>query len=478
MGDDRVGKHPKGESVQLQFLGASGQVTGSCYQVEAEGLRLLVDCGMYQERAYLDRNWEPGPGPPDRLDAVLLTHAHLDHSGRLPKLVREGFRGPIYCTAPSADLVDLLLRDSAKIQAEDAAYKRKRHRKEGRRGKHPEIPLFTLDDVERTLRRLEPVPYASPIRLSDRLSATFYDAGHILGSAMIELRYGDGRSTEMIFSGDIGQWDRPIVRDPTTFASADYVIMETTYGDRDHANHGTVENQIESTVNRTAKRGGKVLVPVFAIERAQDIVYHLSRLRAAGRIPAVPVFLDSPMAAEVTRVFAAHRDFFDVEAWKLILSGDSPLGFQGLSIVSSVNESKALNDMAGPAIIMAGSGMCTHGRIKHHLARWIGQAESTVLLTGYQARGTLGRQLLNGRDDVRIHGRMRPIRAEITQLQGTSGHADRKGLLRWLRALRDPPKKLFLTHGAPEASQAFAHSVEEELGFEGIIPKYGQTVRL
>ncbi len=464
--------------MQLQFLGAVGQVTGSCCRVEAEGVRLLIDCGMYQERAYLDRNWEPAPGPPKRIDAVLLTHAHLDHSGRLPKLVREGFRGPIYCTAPTADLVDLLLRDSAKIQAEDAAYKRKRHRKEGRRGKHPEVPLFTIDDVERTLQRLEPVPYAQPVRLADGLSATFYDAGHILGSAMVELRYGDGRPIEVIFSGDIGQWDRPIVRDPTTFASADYVVMETTYGDRDHVNHDAADRQVEEVVNRTVERGGKVLVPVFAIERAQEIVYHLSRLRAGGKIPAVPVFLDSPMAADVTRVFAAHRDFFDVGAWKLILSGESPFGFQGLSIVNSVDESKRLNDLAGPAIILAGSGMCTHGRIKHHLAQWIGQPESTVLLTGYQARGTLGRQILERREDVRIHGRMRRMRAEIVQLNGTSGHADRQGLLRWLRALKVPPKKLFLTHGDREAGEAFARTVREELGFEGIIPKYGETVRL
>ncbi len=464
--------------MQLQFLGAVRQVTGSCYRVEAGGVRILVDCGMYQERAYLDRNWEPAPGPPRQLDAVLLTHAHLDHSGRLPRLVREGFRGPIYCTAPSADLVDLLLRDSAEIQAEDAAFKRKRHRKEGRRGKHPEVPLFTMDDVERTLQRLEPVPYAQPIRLAGGLSATFHDAGHILGSAMIALRYGDGRRGVVIFSGDVGQWNRPIVRDPTTFASADYVVLETTYGDRDHVNNGAVEGQIEQVVTRTVERGGKVLVPVFAIERAQDIVYHLSRLRAAGKLPAVPVFLDSPMAADVTRVFAAHRDFFDVGAWKLILSGESPFGFRGLSIVHSVEESKRLNDWDGPAVIMAGSGMCTHGRIKHHLARWIGQPESTVLLTGYQARGTLGRQILEGRGEVRIHGRMRLVRAEIVQLQGTSGHADREGLLRWLRALKAPPKKLFLTHGDPEAGEAFARLVREQLGFEAFLPKYGQTVQL
>ncbi len=464
--------------MQLQFLGATGQVTGSCYRVETDDIRLLIDCGIYQERAYLDRNWEPAPGPPSEIDAVLLTHAHLDHSGRLPKLVREGFRGRIYCTAPSADLADVLLRDSAKIQEEDVAFKRKRHRKEGRKGRHPEVPLFTMDDVERTLKRLEPIPYAQPIRLVDDLTATFYDAGHILGSAMIELRQGNRHRTELVFSGDIGQWDRPIVRDPTTFASADYVVMETTYGDRDHIDYGAVDGQLAEAVNRTFQRGGKLLVPVFAIERAQEIVYHFSRLRAAGAIPAVPVYLDSPMAADVTRVFARHRDFFDVEAWKLILSGDSPFGFQGLSVVNSVEESKQLNHLKGPAVIIAGSGMCTYGRIKHHLAQWIDHPDAVVLLTGYQAHGTLGRQLLEGRTEVRIHGRMRRIRAEIAQLQGTSGHADRQGLLRWLRALKEPPKKLFLTHGDREASESFARTVQEQLHFQATLPQYGQTFRL
>lgn len=464
--------------MQLQFLGAVGQVTGSCYRVETSSIRLLIDCGMYQERAYLDRNWEPAPGPPDQIDAVLLTHAHLDHCGRLPKLVKEGFRGRIYCTAPSADLVEVLLRDSAKIQEEDAAFKRKRHRKEGRQGKHPEIPLFTMDDVERTLKRIEPIPYAQPVRLVDGLSAVFYDAGHILGSAMIELRDGNSHRMDVVFSGDIGQWDRPILRDPTTFASADYVVMETTYGDRDHPNYGAVEDQLAEVVNRTVERGGKLLVPVFAIERAQEVVYHFSRLRAAGKIPTVPVFLDSPMAADVTQVFAAHRDFFDVDAWKLILSGESPFGFKGLTMVRSVEESKGLNDLKGAAVIIAGSGMCTYGRIKHHLARWIDKPDATVLLTGYQARGTLGRQLLEGGDEVRIHGRMRLVRAEIAQLQGASGHADRQGLLRWLRALKTPPKKLFLTHGDPDASESFARTVRDQLSLDATIAKYGQTVQL
>ena len=320
--------------MKLQFLGAARQVTGSQYYVEADGARLLVDCGMYQERAYLARNWDPSPIRLRDLDALLLTHAHVDHCGLAPKLVQDGFRSPIITTYASADLVELVLRDAAEIQAEDAAFKEKRHRKEGRRGERPVKPLYTMRDVDRTLPLLESVPYDQPVRINDHVQAVFHDAGHILGSAMIELRVSDhGQPRRIVFTGDLGQWDRPIVRNPTVFTEADYVVMESTYGDRDHENHDSVESQLEKVVSETVAAGGKVIIPIFAIERAQELIYHLNRLLQAEHIPEVPVFLDSPMAADVNEVFRRHRECFDAEAEEIVAAGGSLLKFPSLRVV-------------------------------------------------------------------------------------------------------------------------------------------------
>jgi metallo-beta-lactamase family protein len=312
--------------VKLQFLGATRQVTGSQYYLEADGAKLLIDCGMFQERAYLARNWDPSPVRLRDINAVLLTHAHVDHCGLAPKLVQEGFRGPIITTSASADLVEIVLRDSAQIQMEDAAFKEKRHRKEGRQGAFPVKPLFTMKDVDRTLPLLQPTAYDRPVRIKDRVSAVFHDAGHILGSALIEIRVTDhGRPQRIVFTGDLGQWDKPIVRNPTVFTEADYVVMESTYGDRDHENHESVESQLEKIVTETVAAGGKIVIPIFAIERAQELIYHLNRLLYSGHIPEIPVFLDSPMAADVNEVFRRHQECFDVEAEEMIASGESCL---------------------------------------------------------------------------------------------------------------------------------------------------------
>ncbi len=466
--------------MKLQFLGATRQVTGSQYYVQSDGVKVLIECGMFQEREFLARNWEPSPVQPKDLDAILLTHAHLDHCGLVPKLVQEGFRGSIITTGASADLVELILRDSADIQAEDAAYKKRRHRKEGRRSKYPVKPLYTLRDVERTLPLLHHAAYEEVVRVGDDLSVVFHDAGHILGSAMIELRLREnGRPRRLIFSGDIGQWDKPIIRDPTATAEADYVVMESTYGNRDHQQRvGDVESQLAEIINRTIGEGGNVVVPIFAIERAQELVYHLSRLLRAGLIPPVPVFLDSPMAADVTDIFRRHRECFDLEAWQLITAGDSPLSFPGLKMVRSVYDSKKINRHKGSAIIMATSGMCTAGRIKFHLRQNIGRPECTILFAGYQARGTLGRQILDGNPDVRIHGRQRHVKAWVEQIHGFSGHADRGGLLRWLGYFKNPPRRLFLTHGEEDESLALRKSIRDELQWDVTVPEYRQTVEL
>jgi metallo-beta-lactamase family protein len=468
--------------VKLQFLGAARQVTGSQYYIEADGARLLVDCGMYQERAYLARNWDPSPVRLRDVDALLLTHAHVDHCGLAPKLVRDGFHSPIITTSASADLVELVLRDAAEIQMEDAAFKEKRHRKEGRHSEEPIKPLYTTRDVERTVPLIEAVPYDQPVRITDGVHAVFHDAGHILGSAMIELRLGkrgqNSFSTRIIFTGDLGQWDRPIVRNPTTFTEADYIVMESTYGDRIHEDHGTVESQLEKVILDTVGQGGKIVIPIFAIERAQELIYYLSGLLRAGRIPALPVFLDSPMAADVNDVFRRHRECFDAEAREMTANGGSLLKFPSLRVVRTVQESMAINAMKGPAVIMSTSGMCTAGRIKHHLAHHIGNPACTILFVGYQAQGTLGRQILDGNREVRIHGINRLVRAQVRQIQGLSGHADREGLLKWLGYFKKPPRQLFITHGEPEASLSLAEEVRSKMGWNVTVPEYRETATL
>ncbi len=465
--------------MKLQFLGAARQVTGSQHYIEAGGVKVLIDCGMFQEREYQSRNWEPSPLRARDLDALFLTHAHIDHCGRTPKLVQEGFRGPILATEASADLIDLVLRDSAKIQEEEAGYKKRRHRKEGRKSKHPAEPLYTSRDVERTLPLLQPEPYEKRVQVNDHVSAVFHDAGHILGSAMIELNVHDnGQSRRLIFSGDIGRWDTPIVRDPSAFAEADYIVMESTYGDRDHAGKGDIESQLAEVIARTAEQGGNVVIPIFAIERAQEVLYHIARLLHAERIPKLPVFLDSPMAAKATAIFRRHRDYFDLEAWQSIAAGQSLFGFAGLKMVQTVDESKEINRHKGPAIIMSTSGMCTAGRIKFHLRQNIHRPECTILFVGYQAQGTLGRLILEGKQDVRIHGRNLRVKASVERIHGFSGHADRGDLLRWLGYFQKPPERLFLVHGEEDEALSLRRQIRDEMGWDVVVPEYQQAVEL
>jgi metallo-beta-lactamase family protein len=459
--------------MKLAFFGAARQVTGSCYYVEAGGLRLLVDCGLHQERPFLDRNWADLPVPPRSLDYILLTHAHLDHSGLIPKVVHDGFSGTILTTAATSDLLSIALMDSAGIQEEDAAYKKRRHQKERRSGPYPEAPLYTTEDVQMTMPLVEDVAYDEPRSLGPGVSARFRDAGHILGSAMIELGLREnGQSRTIVFSGDIGQWDMPFVRDPTTFERADFVLMEATYGDRDHEDPAAVGDLLGRIVRETVEAGGNVVIPTFAIERAQDLMFHFSRLVRTGAIPRLPVYLDSPMAREVTRAFERHDEFLDDEARALFASGENPFRFPGLTIVQTPEESKAINFIRRPAVIMAGSGMVTGGRIKHHLAMNIGRPESTILFVGYQARDTLGRQILEGKPEVRIHGRVLPVRARVTKINGFSAHADRKGLARWLDGFRTPPRRLFVTHGDADVVAKTAEGIRRARGWTVEVPEY------
>ena len=459
--------------MKLAFFGAARQVTGSCYYVEANGLRILVDCGLYQERPYLERNWSPLPVPPADIDFILLTHAHLDHSGLIPKVVRDGFAGTILTTAATADLVAIALMDAAKIQEEDAAYKKKRHQKEGRSGLPTEVPLYTTEDVQMTMPLVEEAAYDEVRQLGRSISVRFRDAGHILGSAMIELCVGSAEGVRtIVFSGDIGQWGSPFVRDPSLFERADYIVMESTYGDRDHEDPGHVDDLLGGIIRDTAKAGGNVVIPTFAIERAQDLMFHLSRLVRDKAIPPMPIYLDSPMAREVTAAFERHDGFLDEEARKLFASEAHPFRFPGLVIVRTPAESKAINSLRVPAVIMAGSGMCTGGRIKHHLAHNISRPESTILFVGYQARETLGRQILEKATQVRLLGQPFPVRARVAKINGFSAHADRKALGRWLDGFKTPPRRLFVTHGDADVARETGERIRQERGWTVEVPEY------
>ncbi len=465
--------------VKVKFLGAASQVTGSCYHLSTNGLNFLVDCGLYQEREFLSRNWQPFPVPPGKIDYLLLTHAHLDHSGLIPKLVREGFKGKILCTGPTAELLPIVLYDAAKLQEEDAEIKRKRHEREGRRGPYPEVPLYTTADVDRALPLVEAVDYHQEINLNSEVKAIFYEAGHIIGSAMVEILVGNNGSKRcFIYSGDLGQWNKPLVRDPDTFQQGDYIFLESTYGDRDHEQSDAIPERLAKIINQTISRQGNLVIPTFAIERAQELMYHLNNLVRKRKIPMLPVFLDSPMAVNVTDVFSHHLECLDAEARQLFASGQNPFEFPGLKLVRDFRDSQAIARMSKPAIIMAGSGMCTGGRIKQHLVNNITRSESTILFVGYQARGTLGRQILDGQSPVRIYGQYYPVKASIEQIQGFSAHADKRQLFKWLGYLKTPPHKLFLVHGEREVIESFAREIKDKTNWSTSLPDYLDEVSL
>jgi len=466
--------------MKIHFLGANQQVTGSCYCVEVAGHRLLVDCGLYQERPYVKRNWEDLPVAPKTIDAMVLTHVHIDHIGLLPRRVAEGLNVPIYMTQPSASLAEIMLRDSARIQEEDVAQKRKRHKRNNHKSPHEVKPLYTEEDVERTLPMIRGVNYNKTTSLCDGVfQVTFKEAGHILGSAILEIVVRENNQTQtIVFSGDIGQCDKPIIRDPATLEHADFVIMESTYGDRNHASHGDGEQQLGDIIKQTLLRGGNVVIPTFAVERSQELIYYLSRLVQSGSIPQVPVFLDSPMAVDVTRVFQQHRDCFDQDAWNMIIEGKSILDFPGMHLCRSREESMQINAFKEPCVIMSTSGMCTAGRIKFHLRKNISNEKSTIVFVGYQAHGTLGRHISQGDESVRIHGRHYDVKAEVVRLSGFSGHTDQNGLLDWISHFGDSPQQVFLTHGDLDAAETLSKLITEQCGLSVTIPEFHQTVDL
>jgi len=465
--------------IKLRFLGAAQNVTGSRHLLEADGIRVLIDCGLYQERQFRERNWAPFLIEPSSIKAVLLTHAHLDHCGLLPKLVREGFSGRIYCTAATAEIAKIILLDSAKIQEEDAEHKRKRHKREGRKGQYPEVPLYTIEDVEACLPLFSPVKYRESVSISDGVEATFYDAGHVLGSSIIRVKVRqDEQERVILFSGDIGRPDRPIICDPTVFDEADYVLIESTYGDRVHKDTKDIKKLIGEVINSTKKAGGNIIVPSFALERAQDVLYYINELLLEDTIPQLRIFLDSPMAARITKVFKNYPELFDEETSEFVKRHMSPFNIPGLKMTATAEQSKAINDMKGTVMVIAGSGMCTGGRIKHHLVNNISQPENTIMFVGYQATGTLGRQIVEGAKKVRILGRKYSVKAKVVQVHGFSAHADRNELLGWLSELKTAPKKLFVVHGESENARSFGDYVREKLGWLVTVPDYSDEVVL
>lgn len=458
----------------LHFLGSARTVTGSRFLLDTAKARVLVDCGLFQGLKDLRlRNWEPFPVEPRSLHAVLLTHAHLDHSGYLPALVRGGFEGPVYCTRNTAALCGVLLPDSARIQEEDAAYA-------NRKGfsKHaPALPLYTEEDAQKALRKLRTVEFDAPVDVAPGLRAIFRHAGHILGAASIYVELEDHSDDGLVFSGDLGRPAHPILIAPAPPDAAGTVLVESTYGDREHDEETSVDRFADAIV-RTAERRGAVVIPAFAVDRTEVVLLGIKRLVAAGRIPDLPVYMDSPMALSALRVYERAIEEGDPEIRAELHGAPDPFDPGGLVEAREIAESKAIHDAALPAIIISASGNATGGRVLHHLARRLPDPKNSVVLVGYQPAGTRGRSLRDGARAVKLLGRYVPVRAEIVDAAGFSVHADRSELVDWVASAKAPPREVFVVHGEPEASFGLAGAIGEKLGWAAIVPKPGERVRV
>ena len=462
---------------KITFLGAAGTVTGSKYLVEAEGKKLLVDCGLFQGSKELNqRNWDRPPLDLSTIDWVVLTHAHIDHTGYLPRLTRSGYKGPIYSNAATRELCNLLLPDSAHLQEEDAQYAARK----GYSSHKPPLPLYTVAEAQETLTQFHDIPRSETFQISPQFTVRPHDAGHILGSSWLELTITEaGKKTLVVFSGDLGRYDQPIINDPESPTRADYLLCESTYGDRDHA-AGSVEDEIAGVVNDTAKRGGAVVIPAFAVGRTQTLMYFLKQLIAAKRIPDLPVYVDSPMAIGVTEIYKNHPEDHDIDFTRQEKNGDGdPLNLREVHMTRSVEESKKINDVVAPCIIVSASGMATGGRILHHLEHRLPDSRSTVMLVGYQGEGTRGRLLQEGAKYLNLYGEQVPVRARVVDVGQLSAHAGQSELLRWLSGFQAPPKQTFLVHGEPVALNAFHDAIKTKFNWQNItIPAYEQSFEL
>lgn len=461
---------------KLTFLGAAGTVTGSKYLVEAAEKRLLVDCGIFQGPPELgDRNYSPLPADPKTFDYCVLTHAHLDHCGWLPCLVRDGYSGPIYANPATIELATISLKDSAHLQEEDAERARRK-----RYSRHPEPrALYTAEDVDPVLQRLKPMPRSGGFDISPEFHLESYDAGHILGSCSFALTISEnGKKTPLIFSGDIGRYSQPILKDPATPPRADYLICESTYGDREHPG-GDPASLIADVVNRVAKRGGSIVIPAFAIGRTQTFMYYLRELEDEQRIPRLPVYVDSPMALSATDLYVRHTEDHDLDFSRLENNGDhDPLNVHEFHLTRTVEASKAINNVKTPCIIISASGMVSGGRVLHHLAQRLPDSRNAVILAGFQAEGTRGRALQEGAKMLKLFGEEVPVAAEIIEMGQFSAHAGKSELLCWLKGLQSPPKRTWLTHGEPAAAQSLQSAIQKQLHWDAVVARYLDTVEL
>jgi metallo-beta-lactamase family protein len=449
--------------MKISFFGATREVTGSCYLIEAERSRLLVDCGMFQGSRFADeKNLEPFGFDAKTIDAVAVSHGHLDHTGRIPKLIKEGFRGSVYATPPTCDIAHIVLDDAVQVMREDAE----------RKGTPM---LYEKEDVELAASHLRPVDYGKTVKLED-LTIRFHDAGHIFGSSFIEVAEDNGAS--VVFSGDLGNTNVPILRATERLPDVDALIVESTYGNRIHEDESTRESKLKEAIMRTVKGRGVLIVPAFAVERTQQLLYELNHLVENRLIPPVDVYLDSPMAIRITEVIKKYPQYYDEEAMRLVSSGDDLFDFQGLHVTMSREDSKTINDAPKPKVIIAGAGMMNGGRIKHHLIRYLGDPHSTVLIIGYQAQGTLGRRLYSGEKHVKVLGEPVEVRATITSIGAYSAHADQHTVLDWIKHAEKPPRHVYCTHGEEDAAAALATCIADDLHIPADVPRVGDTITL
>jgi metallo-beta-lactamase family protein len=458
----------------LTFLGAAGTVTGSRFLVRMRNYNYLIDCGLFQgHRKVEEQNWTPFPVPPDKIEGILLTHTHVDHSGFLPRLSRDGYQGPIFATQSTCALLQIVLPDSAHLQEQEAAYANKK----GYSRHKPALPLYTIGDAQAALTKLKSVRFHEPLPL-DGCSVTWRPAGHILGSGIIEIDLTSGKQPlKIVFSGDLGRYDGQIMKPPEAINQADYLVVESTYGDRLH-HEQAVEDVLEPIVNDIVKNRGVLLIPAFAIGRTEKILYHLRKLEDKKAIPSLPVYVDSPMAIEASQIYHQFDEEHNLDPNLLGDENENPLRTHKTSFIRDVENSKALNTMPGPAIIISASGMCTGGRIVHHLKWRLPDKRNTVLFVGYQAEGTRGRLLLEGIKELTIHGEKVRVRAQIKSIDALSGHGDWKDIIHWLHGFEKPPKKTFIVHGEPQSSQAMQKHILEALGWDTFIPKQGDCISL